>query len=237
MTTSKFLIHYFKAHGLSNVTRAMLTIAGADWDHKYQSWDDWDVVKPTTPLGTLPVLIETTESGKTIVIPEAAVMERYVASKFGLDGSTDIEKMQVNMVISVTHWLSSFWQHKIFRMTPEERPKYLEEYKTIQVPEWIERAEKLLVENGSNGHFVGDKITYADLTASGMMDYLLAVKGMDAVLNEKTAPNLFANKRKTDSHPRYHAFRKSDLFDELSAGMEIIVNPKVPFDMKKSHIC
>ncbi|KAG0254515.1 hypothetical protein DFQ27_006805 [Actinomortierella ambigua] len=237
MAASKFQLHYFKAHGLGATARAMLTIAGADWEDKFQSWDDWIAVKPTTPLGTLPVLTETTESGETIEVPEAAAINQYVASKFGLDGSTDIEKMRVNVVISVTYGLSSFWQHKVLQTSPEETPKYLEELKTTQVPQWIERTEKLLVKNGSNGHFVGDKITHADVVVSGILDHMLAVGGMDAVLNEKTAPNLFANKRKTDSHPRYHAFRKSDLFNEMSAGMEAFIVPKFPFDMKKSHIC
>ncbi|KAF9977733.1 hypothetical protein BGZ73_005096 [Actinomortierella ambigua] len=205
--------------------------------HIFQSWDDWLAVKPTTLLGTLPIPIETTESGEVIEIPETIAIERHLASQLGLDGKTALEKMQVNVVISLLQCLNAFWYHKLLTLNKVDVPKYLEEFKTVQVPLWIERSEKLLKKNGSNGHFVGDKITYADIAFSAMMEFIMAVESMDVVLNEKAALNMYACKRAVDSNPSYSAHRKSDMFRQQGEAMEGFVRNLFGFDLSKSQIC
>ncbi|KAG0222659.1 hypothetical protein BGW41_005881 [Actinomortierella wolfii] len=214
MAGSKYQLHYFKSHGLSIGIRALLIIGGADWSNRFQGPEEWPQVKPTTPYGTLPLLIETTESGETITIPEVIAIEQYLANKFGMAGSTAMEKVRIDTAVSFQRGINAFWQLKVLYADPEELPKYKEEYLTNQVPKWVAANEKLLIQNGSNGHVVGDK----------------------AVLNEKTAPNMFACKRKVDRHPQYLAYRRSELFSELNAAVENYVQPGLDFDMKKCHI-
>ncbi|KAG0224644.1 hypothetical protein BGW42_004968 [Actinomortierella wolfii] len=236
MAGSKYQLHYFKSHGLSIGIRALLIVGGADWSNKFQGPEDWPQVKPTTPYGTLPLLIETTESGETITIPEVIAIEQYLANKFGMAGSTEMEKVRIDTAVSFQRGINAFWQLRVLYANPEELPKYMEEYFTNQVPKWVAANEKLLIQNGSNGHVVGNKITYGDVCISAMMDYMLSIEGIEAVLNEKTAPNMFACKRKVDSHPRYLAYRRSELFSELSAAVENYVQPGLGMDMKKCHI-
>ncbi|KAG0240341.1 hypothetical protein BGW41_007054 [Actinomortierella wolfii] len=164
------------------------------------------------------------------------VIERYLANKFGMAGSTEMEKVRVDTAVSFYQGIGAYWQLKVLTSSLEEFPKYKEEFVINQVPKWVAVNEKLLIQNGSNGHVVGDKITYGDVCISAMMDYMLSIEGIEAVLNEKTAPNMFACKRKVDSHPRYLAFRRSELFSEMSAAVEKFVQPRLGFDMKKCHI-
>ncbi|KAG0225522.1 hypothetical protein BGW42_004261, partial [Actinomortierella wolfii] len=79
-------------------------------------------------------------------------------------------------------------------------------------------------------------ITHADISTSAIMDLMLPADGVDAILNEKTAPNLFACKRKVDSHPQYQAYRKSEEFAKLSEVFQGFISKKLPYDMSKAHI-
>ncbi|KAF9160579.1 hypothetical protein DFQ27_006535 [Actinomortierella ambigua] len=231
----KYQIHYFGVHGVVAVSRAMLCIAGADWSQRSETFDSWPAVKASTPFGTLPIMNVTSESGEVTVIPESMAIERYLAKKFDMVGSTEAEQIQVDVALSLNNSLSTYWIQRVMYAAPEATAKAFDELKTSKLPTWIASCEKVLAKNGSNGHFVGDKITVADISASALMDALLPAEGVDAVLNEKTAPNLFAVKRKVDGHPKYLAYRKSDEFAQMSEVQSKFVT-KFGFDMKKIHV-
>ncbi|KAF9160580.1 hypothetical protein DFQ26_005386 [Actinomortierella ambigua] len=236
--STKYQLHYFGHHGVAMTIRALLCLGGADWAPKIEIFEGWAAVKhSSSPFGTLPILNVFKESGEVLEIPESLAIERYLAKTFGMVGSTEAEQIQVDVALSLHTSLSVFWIHRVLRAAAEVTPKGHVELKASKLPTWIANCEKVLMKNGSNGHFVGDKFTYADVYASTLMDTILAAEGVEDVLNEKTAPNLFAVKRKVDSHPTYLAFRKSDEFSEMSRLLEAYASRKhFPFDMKKSHV-
>ncbi|KAG0222658.1 hypothetical protein BGW41_005880 [Actinomortierella wolfii] len=236
MTSAKYQLHYFGVHGLAMPIRALLSVGGADWSTKFETFESWANVKSTTPFGTLPVLTVTKESGETLSIPESGAIERYLAKTFGMAGSTEAEEIQVNVVLNLNSFLTLYFLLKVLGSEGEEMKKSFETFKTTRLPNWIAASEKALKNNGSNGHYVGDKITHADISTSTIMDLLLPADGVDAILNEKTAPNMFACKRKVDSHPQYLAYRKSEEFAKLSEAFQGFVSKKFPFDMSKAHI-
>ncbi|KAG0254953.1 Glutathione S-transferase S1 [Actinomortierella ambigua] len=218
--------------------RAILCIGGANWTAKFVTADEWSKVKPTTPFGTLPYLkVIDNKTGEVLVVSEISAIERYLAQKFELLGLTEAEKLQVNVLLSLHNSLNNFWIQCMLLGENAFAADNLVKLINTKVPAWIANCEKEQVKNGSIGHFVGQQITYADIAASTLMDALLSIGGMEAVLNEKTAPNLYAVKRKVDSHPRYLSFRKSEDFKKLSIGTEGFVSGKAfSYDTKKMHV-
>jgi len=48
---------------------------------------------------------------------------------------------------------------------PSCREKYLKEFITVKIPNFLQLHEKFLERNGNNGHYIGNNISYVDLAA------------------------------------------------------------------------
>ncbi|KAG0231101.1 hypothetical protein BGW42_000518 [Actinomortierella wolfii] len=234
---STFSLWYFKLHGLALTTRALLCVSGANWSDKLQALgDEWQARKGETPYGVLPILYETTADGQTLEIAERDAIERYIAKKFGMAGDNAWEEVLVNQVVSLSQTLFNYWQYRILYSGPEEQAKALEEVKNKRLPDWIRNLEKILVKNGSNGHFVGNKFTLADTHVSAVVDIMLSIEGHETVLNNETAPNLLAAHKKVVSHPKYAAYRKSDDWAFFINSMNNVLKPKFGFDFNRAMV-
>lgn len=118
MSTS-FQVYYFPIQGRAEPIRLLLALAGADWDNKFPTVgctpasgdrrtarsgsltclrQDWPSEKAGTPMGQLPVLIEKSADGSDTVIPQSHTIMRYVARKFGFDGSNDRERTSLDAI-------------------------------------------------------------------------------------------------------------------------------------------
>lgn len=132
--------------------------------------------KRLTPFGHVPVLREETPCGKTLELAEITVIEQFLAQRSSLSGSPSSsllgknfwEETQIKMFTCSTHALISFLIHNITSLPNKEadRPALFEMFKKAKLPEWIAFHEKHLRANGSNGHYVGDQVTYPSLPIS-----------------------------------------------------------------------
>ncbi|KAJ1676046.1 transferase activity protein [Spiromyces aspiralis] len=157
--SSSYELYYFDLEGLGEPIRNILRYVKADWKDIHPEWPQF---KPHTPFGVLPVLVETKPNGEKFTISESQVIERYLASKYDLlpkDASPEVLFTYEQYRGSLSNYFISFGQYAYFN--DESKKQVVEDKVTILA----EKHEKALADNGSNGHYYGDKITYLDIVA------------------------------------------------------------------------
>ncbi|KAK3827138.1 MAG: hypothetical protein JOS17DRAFT_791910 [Linnemannia elongata] len=217
----KFVFSYFSVHGQGLSTRALLCVAGADWEDNMIPLKAWSMDhKAKFPYGTIPVLHEKFPNGQVLEIGEVAAIEKYIAQKFHMVPDSLWDQVRHNEALSLSESLFKLW---IIRASPHmdhnAHVGVLELLKTRKLPEYIQVMEKLLIKNGDNGHLVGDKFTHADVFTSVVLDYMISMGPLKDVLNKKTAPRLFKSKSLVDAHIKYAAYRKSEAYAIASEEM------------------
>ncbi|KAJ8022369.1 Hematopoietic prostaglandin D synthase [Holothuria leucospilota] len=167
MTTYKLI--YFDTRGLAETARYMFALAGVEYeDHRIKN-EEWPQVKKDYPLGVLPVLEVDGEQ-----IPQSSAINHFLASEFGLLGSSNLETAKINVVYEVL--VDSL--NEAMKVDFAD-PKIKEQLKTKFYDDILETHSKFLVEileknNGGNGFFVGDKITLADISFLAVRRDMLA---------------------------------------------------------------
>ncbi|KAF9151496.1 hypothetical protein BG015_006595 [Linnemannia schmuckeri] len=221
-TDGKFVYTYFAIHGQGLSTRALLCVAGADWEDNAIPLETWSLEhKAKYPYGTIPVLYEQFPNGQALEIGEVAAIEKYIAQKFHMVPDSLWDQVRHNEALSLSESLFKMW---IIRASPHmdhnAHVGILEMLKTRKLPEYIQVMEKLLTDNGDNGHLVGGKFTHADIYTSAVLDYMISIGPLKDVLNKEKAPRLFKLKSLVDSHPKYAAYRKSKAYAVASEAMD-----------------
>ncbi len=167
MSTTYELL-YFPLRGRAEALRLMFHAAGVAFTNTGVT--NWPELKPKTPLGQLPVLVEKSEAGERQIAQSGAII-RHLARMFGLYGKDEAEMTTTDMVAeTVNDWRGKFApvQFKAFMNTSED----------VIAKYWAELPTTLRTISGllsSSGLFVGDKLTYADVLAFDALDGNLAM--------------------------------------------------------------
>jgi len=156
-----YKLTYFNLRGRAEVARWILAYAGVEYDDHRIIREDWPAMKPTTPFGGLPLL-----EVDGVSICQSDAINRYLANQHGLAGKSPIEKAQVDMVVGCFgDVLSQF--AAIMKAEPEKKAELVKKFADEVLPEGLKKMEKLLEgNNGGNGFFVGDSVTYADFAVT-----------------------------------------------------------------------
>ncbi|KAF9358546.1 hypothetical protein BGX26_001490 [Mortierella sp. AD094] len=213
---NQYKLLYYPFHGVVTGLRAMFAMSGADYTFTHP--EDWKVQKPTTPFGSMPVLYETTATGETLELAELSVLEYYIGQKHGWVGDNLWENNLVKMYHSSSQALFDKLVTTVVRAPKENYDQMMEIYVNNIVPEWVEYHERALKANGSNGHYVGDKLTIADIKTATTIDNLISVTGDRYISHEKT-PAIMAVYDNLEKQPKYAAWKASEAwkaYDELN---------------------
>ncbi|XP_038062077.1 hematopoietic prostaglandin D synthase-like [Patiria miniata] len=151
-----YKLTYFNARGLAELARLMFAEKGVEYEDVRIEREQWPDVKPTTPLGQLPML-EVDDR----CIPQSKAFCRYLAREFGFYGSSSYETACVDVV---TETIDDLLQGlRRFMIEPDEaiKEKKKTEYfsEEGQGPTSVKRLVKLL---GEQDYFVENKISLAD---------------------------------------------------------------------------
>ncbi|KAF9974516.1 hypothetical protein BGZ73_002074 [Actinomortierella ambigua] len=161
----------------------------------------------------------TTTRTTTVQIPESEVIEQYLARKFGLLGQDPWEEVAVLSFYASTKNVMQMYVSKVLtgHLGSEAKAQELRWFVDQDLPAWIALHERWLAENGTNGHYVGDQLSLADIrTAVSVERYMMIPEARDLFSAEKT-PGLWAVKQTLDSHERYAAWRASDEYAAIDA--------------------
>ncbi|KAF9436702.1 hypothetical protein BGZ76_003190 [Entomortierella beljakovae] len=213
---STFKFKYFKVHGLAASSRLILATSGSQWECVFP--EDWaNKEKQETLFGVLPVLYETTSSGQQIEVPESDAIEHYLSKKFRLYGNDDFDEIKIRAFASS---IQSFITFYLLRVAVVRDANYKEEmlkrFLTEVLPTFLTTHERHLEANGSNGHYVNDKLSLADIKLKIAVDITLKVAGDTFITKEKT-PAIFAVWEKVAAIPSYVSWRKTEAYEVVSS--------------------
>ncbi|KAG0198003.1 hypothetical protein BGX28_008506 [Mortierella sp. GBA30] len=207
---------YFPIHGLAGCIRATLVISGEPYKNTILNFADWGATKSLTPFGHVPVLREETKCGKILELAEISTIEHYLAQRVGLLGKDMWEEYQIKMFLSSTHSLVTFLVHTVVQSPKEDRPTFLERFKKKNLSEWVQHHEKYLTANGTNGHYVGDQLSIADIKTATFLEHLVRIGGEDVQISEETTPGLWKVKTNLEQIPKYSEWKNSEQYQSLT---------------------
>ncbi|ELU01181.1 hypothetical protein CAPTEDRAFT_165166 [Capitella teleta] len=201
---AKLKLHYFDMKWLGEPVRMILAVGGIDFQDIRFTMKEWPAIKPTTPLGQAPYI--EFEGGKRLAQTKA--ISRYLAKQTGLFPESDWDAARCDMVVEYSDDLRQPFAPVFLEPNKDVQKKLLTKY-VKDVPKLLDNFEKLLTENGSNGHFVGDKLTWADIYVYAMLNLIY------------TGTNMLGEGITFDLHPQIQAFvAKVEAVPSIAAWLE-----------------
>ncbi|KAK3806559.1 MAG: hypothetical protein JOS17DRAFT_767553 [Linnemannia elongata] len=217
-TDSSFEIRYFHLHGQGGLARTIIVIGTNGHSRLTNVHEgDWPEYKPTTPFGVMPLLTETSADGKTkLQIAESDAIERYLSRKFGLFGNgTAFEEVLVNTFTNSTHCLimSIFNSYGLIE-DPAVRAKNKGPLISDSIAPWVKYHEKHLQANGANGHYVGNKVSLADVKTEYVISMIQGLSGEELISEEKT-PAIWRVRQEMDKIEGVAKWKASEEYKSL----------------------
>ncbi|KAJ1803597.1 hypothetical protein LPJ56_005838 [Coemansia sp. RSA 2599] len=199
---STFVLRYFDFPARAEIIKALLTYVDADWKLESPVWPDEKAKQPT---GQLPVLVENKPDGTKFVLTDAAAIEQYLLKKYNIFAKVSVEQearqMQLrNQILDICQyvWLYQFGGS-------EEVRQFAKGAFTGMAKMIVMYHEEILQKNGSNGHYVGDKIGYADVAMYAGLNALKTAKEfkdeVSDLFSEKNAPLINKVLRAVEDEP------------------------------------
>ena len=200
-----FTLHYFNLRGRGELIRYMFVFSKTPYQDKRYSFEEWPKVKPTMPLGQLPVL-ECKSGNQTFFLTQSRAIIGHVARLTGLAGSTPEQMIRAHEAFEI---LMEVIDHggKIIQEKDEGKKKQLiEQMKNEIAPRNFGFLEKRIVENGGKNMAGGEGYTYADLLAAQFFDGMMRKPMMPiSDLTSKT-PALMALVKAINESPEIKAY-------------------------------
>ncbi|KAF9428711.1 hypothetical protein BGZ94_001362 [Podila epigama] len=217
-----FTLIYWPLASVGATCRDLLAYGKANWKCEYASEEAWKNKEFATPLSFLPVLKITSSTGKEVHLAEAMVIDSYLAEEFGLLGDNKYEELIIKSFNSSIHFLIE----RTFRVLGQKgttAQEGLDNFMNITIARFIHDHEYHLRNNGSNGHYVGNKVCYATLPFD------------DLIYNEfrKSEP-IWKVWETVHANPEINAWRSSDEFKSHEKGScESYMRFAIPKDEKE----
>jgi len=152
------------------------------------------------PLGQLPYLT----TPDNLKMPQSLSIARFLAKKYNLAGGDDITQVKCDVVVDTLSDLRQAY-YNIFSQPKEHQAEAMKKFFAEDAPKHLGNIEKLIGMYGSNGHSVGNSITWADLFIQDVT-HTLHVK--DAHVLDKF-PHVAKVKQTVESHPKIAAWLKA----------------------------
>ncbi|KAJ1811367.1 hypothetical protein LPJ77_000231 [Coemansia sp. RSA 2523] len=188
---STYILRYFPIKARAEVARLLLLASGDKFTNVIPEWPE---EKDNQPLGQLPVLIETLEDGTEFELSDSIAIEKYLARKSNLlvkSGPMDTARedqlsSQIKDVIDM---------HIAHMYAPEDSREFIEAQYRSKAEAFVKYHEKILAENGSNGHYFGSKTTYMDIALFAFITGIRqpgenAIEGCADYFSKRNAPGL-----------------------------------------------
>jgi len=164
---ANYKLNYFNVKGRAEAIRFLFHYAGVPFTDNRVQREQWPAMKPTTPMGQMPVLEEDSKQ-----LCQSVTILRYLAKKFDLVGSNAFESAQADMYVDgIQDLISNTRPLNMAIMQGESEEKLKELYakmKTEFLASFLDRYEKFLAANGGK-HLVGQKTTWADIVLGELL--------------------------------------------------------------------
>jgi glutathione S-transferase len=197
---------YFPIPGRAETIRLALTIGGIAFTDERINFKDWSTLKPSTPWGSLPVL--TLSNGQAIAQQRAIL--RMIGKEVDLYPQDGVQAAFVDCLMDACEDIGTK-TNSLGQGLPKEEKEAARAKAVAKggaVYDLVDKLEKFVGENGTDGYAVGDQLTIADLAifanfgtlVSGLYDGV----PLDAV--DSDFPKTLAIRKKVRSHAAIEAW-------------------------------
>uniref|UniRef100_T1DH15 glutathione transferase n=1 Tax=Anopheles aquasalis TaxID=42839 RepID=T1DH15_ANOAQ len=160
-----YKVYYFNVKALGEPLRFLLSYGNLPFDDVRITREEWPALKPTMPMGQMPVL---EVDGKRV--HQSLAMCRYVAKQINLAGDNALEALQIDAIVDT---INDFrLKIAIVAYEPDDivKEKKIITLNNEVIPFYLTKLNVIAKEN--NGHLVLGKPTWADVYFAGILDYL-----------------------------------------------------------------
>jgi len=183
-----FKLYYFNIRALAEPIRYLFAYGGQAYEDVRVERGDWPKLKPTMPMGQMPVL---EVDGHRV--HQSVAIERYVAKRVGLAGANDWENLQIDSVVDTINDLRQKIAAVHFEADEAIKQKKKETLIAETVPFYLGKLEEIAKEN--KGHLAVSKLTWADFFFAAMMEIFKIWTGPEILSKypnlQKVAENVY----------------------------------------------
>jgi len=174
--STNYKLTYFNARGRGEIIRLVLTAAGIPFEDKRVEFSDLPALKPSLPFNQIPIF----EFGDVKMCQSFAIA-RYLARKYKLAGASELDHAKADMIVDcIEDAIKNVPVFVFHEKDPAKKEERTKAYLAQQMPVFLKNIEALLTaNNGGDGYFVGDSLTWADLqlvVAYGWWELMLGIK-------------------------------------------------------------
>lgn len=160
-----YTLFYFNVKALAEPLRYLFAYGGIEYEDVRVTRDEWPALKPTMPMGQMPVL---EVDGKRV--HQSISMARFLARTVGLCGSNPWEDLQIDIVVDTINDFRLKIAVVSYEPEDEIKEKKLVTLNTEVIPFYLEKLEQTVKDN--DGHLALNKLTWADIYFAGILDYM-----------------------------------------------------------------
>ncbi|KAG0226134.1 Glutathione S-transferase S1 [Mortierella sp. GBA43] len=209
---------YWDVASVGATARDILAYGKAKWSNQLPQGNEWDEGKLPTPFKVMPVLNIVAPDGKEVFITESIVIDQYLAKQFHLLGDDEWEELTIKGIYSNIHYLRERSFMNVTWTYPDKRKESLDKFLNSSLPNFIADHEFHLKANGSNGHYVGDKLSLADIHLANIIDHFSHLPSGEATTELFKKSELWKVKEVVEKHPDIAAWRATDECQMLAKG-------------------
>lgn len=189
MCDCKYKLTYFNGRGRAEIVRLIFAVAGQKYNDVRIERDAWPGdLKDKTPFGQIPIL-----EVEGVTLCQSNAIALYLANEFGLAGKTALDKARAHMVIECTEDVLKPFLGFMFEKDETRKAELKKKYVEETLPKNLAGLEKILKQNnGGNGFFVGDGLTWADLGVLNLADWLKVIGSEGQLANYEKLHALLA---------------------------------------------
>jgi glutathione S-transferase len=175
---SNYKLVYFNSRGRAETSRLVFAQAGVEYEDKRVTKDELAQMKPSSPSGMLPML---EVDGKLII--GSMVITRFLAERFGLAGSNDVENAEIAGIIDILNDFMLCLVKLFYEKDEEKKAQLKKKFDEEDIPRfWGIFDKRCKDNNAADGWIYGNKPTYADFSIFNMLEFVLP---MAPTLTEK----------------------------------------------------
>jgi len=167
-----YKLFYFNNTALGEPIRFLLSYGKIEFEDIRIKYGDWSKVKPSMPMGQIPVL---EIDGKQI--HQSMSICRFLANKVGLAGKTDLENLEIDIVVDTVNDLRAKIALYHYEKDEAVKEKIFKPLTEETIPFYLGKLDGIAKEN--NGHLALKRLTWADFYFVGMLDYLSVMAKQD----------------------------------------------------------
>ncbi len=163
----KFKLLYFEDRGSADLIKLIFSVSSQVYEPVQIKQAEWNLYRTFMPFEQLPVLV----LNDTVRIAQTNTICRFLATKFSLNGSNEIEAIHCDMV---NEQLKDFIEHtarNLQEKDPIRKQQQLQQFINVTLPKTLNGYEKMLSLNPSS-YIVGGSLSLADLALINAWEWL-----------------------------------------------------------------